>query len=234
MLRKSTNQISIKPKLSTRVKVAALFAAISSVAVAVLLSFNAGVRSGNARIEQDRSMVEQLNTAIGKLRSELGDAREETVIAQRHRQIQEEAYKQISAAYAGAEQKNRYLGSRLDFYRSIISPEDGQTGPAIQALEVKQAGPDIKFDVTLVQAIKHKHQIRGILTLSLYVEDKQVGQWPASGARNINFQYFQNISGVIEAVQLVKNARMRVELTVQDGGPLEKWFDLAEPGTNKE
>jgi len=217
-----------------RVKVVALVSAIGLVAVTMLLAFNAGVRSGNAQIDQDRSMMEQLNTTIVKLRSELDAARGDTVIAQRHKQIQEEAYKQISAAYAGSEQKNRYLGSRLDFYRSIISPEDGQTGPAIQALEVRQTGSGISFDVTLVQAIKHKHQVRGRLSLSLFVGDKQIGKWPESGVRTINFQYFQNISGVIEAVQLVKNARMRVELVVQDGDPLEKWFNLAEPGTNEQ
>ena len=233
MLRKSTNQISIKPKISSRVKIAVLVGVLGSVGVAVLLAFNAGVRSGNAQIDQDRSMLEQLNSTIVKLRSDLDVALEDAVIAQRHQQIQEEAYKQINAAYSGSEQKNRYLGSRLDFYRSIISPEDGQTGPAIQALDVKQAGSDVSFEVTLVQAIKHKHQIRGKLTLELYVEDKKVGRWPESGTRNINFQYFQNISGVIEAVQLAKNVRMRVELVVQDGDPLEKWFNLAEPETNE-
>jgi hypothetical protein len=233
MLRKSTNQISIRPKVSSPVKIALLVGILGSIGVAVLLAFNAGVRSGNAQIDQDRSMLEQLNSTILNLRTELSSAREDAVIAQRHRQIQEEAYKQISAAYAGSEQKNQYLGSRLDFYRSIISPEDGQTGPAIQALDVKQSGADVSFDVTLVQAIKHKQQIRGKLTLEFYMGDEKVGQWPESGARNINFQYFQNISGIIEAVQLAKNARMRVELTVQDGDPLEKWFNLAEPGTNK-
>ena len=51
------------------------------------------------------------------------------------------------------------LGSRLDFYRSIISPEDGQSGPAIQDLEPTYENGVLSFDVTLVQAIKHKHQV---------------------------------------------------------------------------
>ena len=176
---------------------------------------------------QDRNTIEQLNSTIAKLRGELNTSQEQLVIAQRHQQIQEEAYKQINAAYTASEQKNRYLGSRLDFYRSIISPEDGQTGPAIQALVAKQEGSDIAFDVTLVQAIKHKHQVCGNLRVELYMDEQLVGQWPASNPRSVNFQYFQQVSGVIEAVELNDNARMRVEFTLQDGEPIERWFDLS-------
>ena len=83
--------------------------------------------------------------------------------------------------------------------------------------------------MTLVQAIKHKHQVRGNLRLELYDGTRLVKNWPNSSPRSINFQYFQQISGVIEAAQLNENARMRVELSLQSGEVIERWFDVGEP-----
>ena len=226
MIRKSTNEILIKPKVSTHIRLLAIIGGMLLLAAALYLSFDLGVESGHQQFNQDRDMIEQLDATIGTLRGDLSSAQEGLIIAQRHQQIQEEAYKQVSAAYAGSEQKNRYLGSRLDFYRSIISPQDGQSGPSIQDLTARQENDDIVFEVTLIQAIKHKHQVRGNLRLQLYDGTQLLEDWPNSSPRSINFQYFQQISGVIEAAQLNENARMRVELSLQGGEVIERWFDI--------
>jgi hypothetical protein len=229
MIRKSTNDILIQTKVSPLVRVSRILGGILILIAIAYLSYSAGVKSGHAKFDSDRELITELNGKVGELKVELSDAGENLIIAQRHKQIQEEAYKQINAAYAGAEQKNRYLGSRLDFYRSIISPQDGQSGPAIQALEAKQQGEDLSFDVTLVQAIKHKHQIRGSLRVDLFDGDTKVGQWPANNVRSINFQYFQQLTGVIEGAQLSNSTRMFVQLSLQDGEVVERWFDLPKP-----
>jgi len=226
MIRKSTNELLIKPKVSPPARIAALTAAILLTALVIFFAYNQGIKSGHLQYEQDRDLIKQLNSNIVDLRQDLSDSEQNLIVAERHKQIQEEAYKQISAAYASSEQKNRYLGSRLDFYRSIISPEDGQTGPAIQSLEMREESSNVMFDVTLVQAIKHKHQVRGNLRVSLYAGDELLGEWPESGPRSINFQYFQQISGVIESATLSENARMKAELQLQDGELIERWFSV--------
>ena len=146
MIRKSTNDILIQTKVSPLVRVSRILGGILILIAIAYLSYSAGVKSGHAKFDSDRELITELNGKVGELKVELSDAGENLIIAQRHKQIQEEAYKQINAAYAGAEQKNRYLGSRLDFYRSIISPQDGQSGPAIQALEAKQQGVSVSDD----------------------------------------------------------------------------------------
>lgn len=228
MIRKSTNDILIQPKVSPMVRLAAIAVGLLILGAALYFSFNAGIKSGHSQYGQDRDSIVQLNAKVVSLKAELEESNEKMIIAQRHRQIQEEAYKQINAAYAGAEQKTRYLGSRLDFYRSIISPQDGQSGPAIQALTAAQNGSNVTFDLTLVQAIKHKHQVRGTLLVELYTGNQKIGQWPAASPQNINFQYFQQTSGVIEAAQLAENARMHAQLTLLDGTVIERWFDFSE------
>ena len=228
MIRKSTNEILIQPKVSPGVRLLTIAIGLLLLGAALYFSFNAGVKSGHERYAQDRDAIAQLNDKIIGLNVELVKSVEELTIAQRHRQIQEEAYKQINAAYAAAEQKNRYLGSRLDFYRSIISPEGGQTGPAIQALTAVQQAGEVSFEVTLVQAIKHKHHVQGSLAVVLYNGEKNVGQWPAASQQNINFQYFQQITGVIKAAQPIENVRMHATLTLLDGTTIERWFEISD------
>lgn len=227
MIRKSTNELSIKPKMSSGTRLTLIFGLIVAVAGSLYGAYNAGVKSGHEQYDQDAIMIGQLNATINELRGDLARAEELKINAQRQQQIQEEAYKQISAAYAGSEQKNRYLGSRLDFYRSIISPEDGQSGPSIQAADITTDENGANFNITLVQSIKHKHQIRGTLRATLYDGDTELGQWPLNSPRSVNYQYFLQVAGNIEADNLPQNARLKVELSVQDGETLARWFDIS-------
>ncbi len=228
MIRNSTNQISIKPRVSTKVKVIAAIVATLIFLSLVYLSYGFGVRSGHNQYEQDSALITQLNSTINGLQNDLDKSQQQIIFSDRQKQIQEEAYKQMSAAYASSEQKNRYLGSRLDFYRSIISPEGGQSGPAIQAIEYRKedglTGSDIAFDVTLVQAIKHKVNVTGNLVIELYDGDTKVSQWPKNEPRSVNYQYFQQISGVFESVEKSENASIKVVLSLRDGASLEKSF----------
>lgn len=185
-----------------------------------------GVRSGHDKFEQDQELISQFNNTIESLRTNLSIAEEGLVISKRQQQIQEEAYKQMSRAYANSEQKNSVLGSRLDFYRSIISPEDGQSGPAIQGVEMQYEAGKLSFDITLVQAIKHKHQVRGTLRASLYNGDAPLSQWPLSSDRSVSYQYFQQISGSIDAPEVAESARLKIELVLQDGSTMERWFNV--------
>lgn len=228
MIRNSTNQISIKPRASTMAKTIAAVVAAIVVLSLIYFSYSFGVRSGHSQYEQDSALITQLNSTINDLQNDLDQSQQKIIFSDRQKQIQEEAYKQMSTAYASSEQKNSYLGSRLDFYRSIISPEGGQSGPAIQAIdyssEVGLAGSDIAFDVTLVQAIKHKVNVTGNLVVELYDGDAKLSQWPENGSRSINYQYFQQISGVFESVAKLQDASIRVSLSLHDGTEIEKTF----------
>ena len=226
MIRKSTNDLSIRPKMSRSTIMALLIGGVFGVFALAYFAYEYGIRSGHAKFEQDQALVSQLNETIGELRQDLNAAQESLVISNRQQQIQEEAYKQLSKAYANSEQKNSVLGSRLDFYRSIISPEDGQSGPAIQELTHEYIDGKINFDVTLVQAIKHKHQVRGNLRVILLEDNVVSSQWPLSSERSVNYQYFEQISGSIEKPNLAENAKLKVELLLQDGSKLERTFAL--------
>jgi len=75
-------------------------------------------------------------------------------------------------------------------------------------------------------AIKHKQQVQGSLTASLYQNGKLTGQWPLSSKRSVNYQYFQQVSGTIEIAKLSANSTLKVELTLQSGDKIERTFAL--------
>jgi len=229
MIRKSTNELLIKPKVSNNIRLLLTGVGVILLLIALYLAFTAGIRSGNEHFDADKSMIGQLNGKVNDLQVQLDAAKEELVNSQLQKQIQEEAYKQMSNAYASSEQKNRYLGSRLNFYRSIISPENGKKGPIIQSLEQIKEGQALKFTLTLVQSINHKSQVRGNVRVSLHADAAQSEnalKWPESNARSVNFQYFQQFSGEFSVEDLADDARIKVEFTLQDGTALERWFDV--------
>lgn len=229
MIRKSTNDLSIRPKMSRSTLMVIVIGSALAVFALMYWAHGMGVRSGHQQFDADQAKLEELQETVAKLKAEQAKTQESLVFSQRQAQIQEEAYAQMSKAYSNSEQKNAVLGSRLDFYRSIISPESGQSGPAIQALNHQVNGKTVNFDVTLVQAIKHKHQIRGNLTVSLFQNDQPVSRWPANSTRSVNYQYFQQVSGSFENVTVADGSKIKVELDLQGGETLERWFDVAKP-----
>ena len=232
MIRKSTNDLSIKPKMSRSAIMSVIIGGAFLLFIVLYFVYEQGVRTGHKKFEQDQELISQLSSAVEANKTNLAIAEEGLIISKRQQQIQEEAYKQMSLAYANSEQKNSVLGSRLDFYRSIISPEDGQSGPAIQGIETRVTEGKLSFDITLVQAIKHKHQVRGNLRATLFDGDTQVSKWPLSSDRSVNYQYFQQVSGSIDINQLASNSKLKVELTLQNGEKLERWFNLANAVVN--
>jgi len=232
MIRKSTNDLSIKPKMSRSAIMSVIIGGGFLLFIVLYFVYEQGVRTGHKKFEQDQELISQLSSAVEANKANLAIAEEGLIISKRQQQIQEEAYKQMSLAYANSEQKNSVLGSRLDFYRSIISPEDGQSGPAIQGIETRVTEGKLSFDITLVQAIKHKHQVRGNLRATLFDGDTQVSKWPLSSDRSVNYQYFQQVSGSIDINQLASNSKLKVELTLQNGEKLERWFNLANAVVN--
>lgn len=227
MIRKSTNDLSIKPKMSRNTVMVLLIGGLFALLAVVYFTYGQGMRSGHERYEQDQLLIGQLNATISNLREELSVSQEGLTFSKRQQQIQEEAYKQMSKAYANSEQKNSVLGSRLDFYRSIISPEDGQSGPAIQELKHSYDQNKLSFDITLVQAIKHKHQVRGSLKVTLFENDVATAKWPLSSERSVSYQYFEQISGTIDKPVIAQSAKVKVELNLQEGGVLERWFNVS-------
>lgn len=227
MIRNATNDLTIKPKMSTTVLMVLVVGGLFVFFASLYLAYGRGVEAGHEQLEIDQGQLNTLRDRLNSVESDLGKAQEALIFAQRQKQIQEEAYKQLSLAYGNSEQKNSVLGARLDFYRSIISPEGGQSGPAIQSVSYSYEGGQLAFDITLVQAINHKKQVRGNVRVTLYENGQVTERWPNSSSRSVNYQYFQQVSGLMSKSTLSEGAKLKVELKLQGGETLEKWIELS-------
>ena len=216
--------------MSTRARFTWVFIAVVGTIGSLYGSYMIGVWSGHAQYADDKTKIAQLKRDIEAVTAQLRTAEDGLIFADRQKQIQEEAYKQLSQAYSNSEEKNQVLGTTLDFYRSIISPEDGQSGPAIHAFKHFSGDQAFRFDVTLVQAIKHKVQIRGQLRVKLFSGDEMLGQWPQSAPRSVSYQYFVKVSGEIplanEPSIATSQLRVEVSLDLGDGESLERTFNI--------
>jgi len=226
MIRNATNDLTIRPKMSRSVLMSLIVGLLFVFFVGLYLAYKQGVNTGYAKLQKDQGQLNSLRDRLRVVEVDLEKAQEALIFAQRQKQIQEEAYKQLNLAYVNSEQKNAVLGSRLDFYRSIISPEDGQSGPAIQSLSHRFEDGELTFDVTLVQAIDHKRQVRGNLQVTLYENEQATARWPSNSSRSVSFQYFQQITGTLVKSELAANAKLKVEFKLQSGDIIERWFDV--------
>ena len=127
MIKNQSGPLTIRPKLSSSTIMFSVVVVLFILIIAAYFSYQAGTKKGYENFESDKILLQQLSGSVESLRSELASSEQNLIFAQRQQQIQEEAYKQLSKAYSNSEEKNSVLGSRLDFYRSIISPEDGKT-----------------------------------------------------------------------------------------------------------
>ena len=227
MIRNQSSELTVRPKRSSSTIMVVIVVSLLTIAVVTYFAYFEGVKKGYENFESDKVLLQQLNKSVNESRVELSAAQKQLVFAQRQQQIQEEAYKQLNKAYANSEEKNSVLRSQLGFYRSIISPEDGQTGPAIQSLVSHYEEGQLSFDIKLVQAINHQSQVQGALRVVLYQNEKVTDKWPLSSARSVNYQYFQQVSGVIETSDLSADAKIKVELKLSSGTMVERFFPLS-------
>jgi hypothetical protein len=226
MIRQATNKVTIRPEVSFKYKL--LFVGVGALVFigSLYVSYLIGLKSGHSKYDEDQALIAQLiEEKEGLTQQKLGLAGD-VAAADREMQIHDEAYLQMSNAYESAENKNRYLESRLDFYRSIVSPEGGQVGPVIQNFEHSWNQKGIEFQLTLIQSVKHKHQVRGKVLVELYNDVESLGQWPEKNLMPVSFQYYQELRGEIVIDNLPEDAKIKVTFEVNDGNDLERWFNL--------
>jgi len=89
MIRNSTNDLSIRPKMSRKARMATILGSIIAVVVSLYFAYSSGIKSGNKMLDRDAVMIEQLNGTITDLKQNLSKAEEDKIFAQRQKQIQE-------------------------------------------------------------------------------------------------------------------------------------------------
>ncbi len=202
MLRRATNDLSIKPKWSTDKKITVTLLVLVSL---VLLSFGSywlGYTRSSEYDEEQRNTIKVLSADLKKTNVANRKLTQELATAQRQVQVEQEAYKEINKAYKKVEQKNEVLSRRVNFYRSIVSPEDGTSGVKIHDIRSKRLeGGQVEFELTLIQSINHEKQAKVNVVVELY-ESKQakksLSRWPDSNSKVLQFRSSDVVKGALK------------------------------------
>jgi hypothetical protein len=170
--------------------------------------FTAGiVWSSLENVEQRRSYQSAVGQAarLSAKNAQLAEQNEalKVQIAEFERQLQvnQVAYKKLTGQLSESANYINELREDLDFYQSIISPQDNKAGVSIQALSIeKLTNGGYRYRVTLVQALKHDNAVAGSVVIKL--AGSQAGEAVTVNLNDLgdppgklSFRYFQVLEG---------------------------------------
>jgi septal ring factor EnvC (AmiA/AmiB activator) len=161
------------------------------------------------RIQADYNIVDaaqerqDYENHISELQQQIGTLNQEIALLETHRDIDQEAYKDVEKSLANLQQKIQDQRDAIAFYRGIISPADGQRGLRVQDLRLSKGKDQRQYYIrlVLVQVMQHDRSVKGEVNFSLegaqdgvattynlkqLIPADETSSWPFS------FRYFQN------------------------------------------
>jgi hypothetical protein len=210
----------IDPKKRLQVVIISLVVALTL----MLCSFYFGkYRSGsNEILYQDR--IAALETEMESFERQ----KETLALAQGQLQITQEAYGGLKDSLMQCDANIVSVRQELAFYRSIISPEDGESGLKIHDLQLDKV-EDGSFSATLVllQSIENDEVASGSVHMEVVSEDgnQVIGRWPESGGKRFDLRYFEKVTAQIKL--LAGASAERIHVVVDPDGEsddIDRWY----------
>lgn len=147
-----------------------LSAALAVVLAAGLyLSYELGRYRAGYSLFDVRREVEQYQQRLAVQDEALQTAERQLALLETTTDIDRETYAQVEADLGELQARIQAQQEELEFYRSIVSPEDGVAGLRIPSLEVVPVDAEGQYllKLVLVQAIVHTQDVTGVVTLGL-------------------------------------------------------------------
>lgn len=257
MLRNATDQLVIKPRLSSTTRLLIAVAAVVVVAAASLAGYLGGRDAVQMQLdsrareidrlhealqqsrEQRASLDTELEAARGKLeaagdkleemRHKLDETRSNLTKVTRQLQIDQTAYRELRQQLQESNEQITRLGSELKFYRSIISPSDGESGVKVQELRLDPTGAarQYRYRLTLIQALDHEKPVSGVVRFEIEGSQQDSSRTlsiPGEGDDVISaeFKYFRNLGGTFTLPEGFVPTGIKVIFEREAGGAVER------------
>ena len=142
---------------------------LAAIALGGYLTFELGrMQAGYSIVDATRER-EAMHTEIAGLEGEIVTLKEEIALQQTHREIDREAYKDVEASLAELQQKIQEQRDAIEFYRGIMSPDDGGRGLRVQDVRLSKGNDDreYKLRLVLVQVMQHDRAVKGDVGFTL-------------------------------------------------------------------
>ncbi|HTE41329.1 MAG TPA: DUF6776 family protein [Steroidobacteraceae bacterium] len=162
--------------------------------------------------------------------------RAQVTSAETARSVEHKSYEDVERTLGELQSQVQRQREELQFYRGIVSPEDGVGGLRIQRLDVLPGAGDghFKLRLVLMQSMRQDAVIAGSIKIELEgSRDKQPvrltlaeigGQTRESGDVAFSFRYFQNIEQDIALPENFEPTAIDVEVRSSRQQPLHQSF----------
>lgn len=161
--------------------------------------------------------IEQLEAAIEA-------QKEQIAVLETHRDIDRAAYMDVEASLGEFQRKIQEQRDAIEFYRGIISPEDGGRGLRVQDVKLAKANDEGVYNlrVVLVQVKQHDQTVKGEVdfsvegeqdgtartyTLDELLPENEDSSWPFA------FRYFQDFDRQLIMPAGFQPERINIEVT---------------------
>lgn len=144
-------------------------AVLLAVVVGGYLVFELGRIQGGYSVVESTARVNDLRRQASALQREIASLKEEIALQETHREIDREAYAQVETNLSALQQKIQEQRDAIEFYRGIMSPEDGAQGLRVHGVKLSRGAGEREFVVRLilVQLMKHDRAVQGDVDLVL-------------------------------------------------------------------
>ena len=133
------------------------------------LVFELGRIQGGYSIVEATARTNALRTQVATLQDDIVSLKQEIALLETHREIDREAYAQVETNLSALQQKIQEQRDAIEFYRGIMSPEDGAQGLRVHGVKLSRGASEREFVVrlVLVQLMKHDRAVQGDVDLVL-------------------------------------------------------------------
>ena len=160
---------------------------------------------------------------LNELENDIVDLNEQITLLETHRDIDQEAYREIDASLTDLQSKIQEQQDAIAFYRGIVSPADGKAGLRVQDFRLTRGKAEREYTIrlVLVQAMKHDRKVSGDVKLSIAgdmngVETSydyaQLLPAEAEKAWAFSFRYFQDFDRPVILPDGFTPARITVQV----------------------
>lgn len=191
-----------------------------------------------------QAYIIQLESQLDAARVEIVETQRQASMLERNRQIDDDASLQLKETLVAAQNEVLSLKKELTFYKSIVSPEQGERSLNIQMVELKpELNGEYHYKVMVSQRGRNDKFARG--TIDISVEGQKAGK-PVTlklsevsnekkKAIKFGFKYFQIFEGVMSMPEAFQPEQLRVSVKPKTAKikPVNKqysWSDLTTGG----
>ena len=170
---------------------------------AMYLSFELGRIQAGHNVVDVAAERQARSAEIDGLENTIRELKEDIAILETHREIDAEAYRDVESSLSELQVKIQEQRDAIEFYRGIVSPDDGGRGLRVQEMTLTSGRDERVFNLrlVLVQAMRHDRRVSGDVVLRISGEDDdgvktytytELKTEAADAAWPFSFRYFQD------------------------------------------